>query len=202
MVWFDGLDLPLMVTLESIFFENHPDLKQPVRGHDLSEQLYGAGGRALRHDERSAQFAAARFRWKHTERQLEKLLAHSAARWRASSSSTRPPAARDPDHGCVMTASPRSAHADAAKDGQLGPRRLPRHRAERDRRAPCSSWGPGDIFVVPSWAAVDHEADTTADIFEVSDEATVRALRLFRDETVEQHQEITGVFEPRRLVTG
>ena len=64
------------------------------------------------------------------------------------------------------------------------------------------SWCPGDMFVVPSWEALDHEAETTADIFEVSDEATVRALRLFRDETVEQHQEITGVFEPRRLVTG
>ncbi len=44
-------------------------------------------------------------------------------------------------------------------------------------------WSPGDMFVVPSWEALDHEADTTADIFEVSDEATVRALRLFRDET-------------------
>ena len=37
MVWFDGLDLPLMVNLESIFFENHPDLtaarprSQPLR---------------------------------------------------------------------------------------------------------------------------------------------------------------------------
>jgi gentisate 1,2-dioxygenase len=57
------------------------------------------------------------------------------------------------------------------------------------------------MFVVPSWEALDHQADATADIFEVSDEATMRALHLFRDETVEQHQEITGVFEPRRVDT-
>jgi gentisate 1,2-dioxygenase len=57
------------------------------------------------------------------------------------------------------------------------------------------------MFVVPSWAALDHEADAMADLFEVSDEATLRALHLFRDERIEQRQEITGVFEPRRVDT-
>ena len=59
MVWFDGLDLPLMVNLESIFFENHPDVQQPVRGHGLSEQLYAAPGLApAGEDARPAQLAA------------------------------------------------------------------------------------------------------------------------------------------------
>jgi gentisate 1,2-dioxygenase len=60
-------------------------------------------------------------------------------------------------------------------------------------------WAPGDMFVVPSWQPYDHQADSTADLFEVSDEATLRALHLFRDETLEQHQDVTGVFEPRHL---
>ena len=32
-------------TLDAIFYENHPDLSQPVRGFDLSEQQYAASGR-------------------------------------------------------------------------------------------------------------------------------------------------------------
>ena len=63
MVWFDGLDLPLMVTLESIFFENHPDVQQPVRGHGLSEQLHtGPRARAGGRGARPAQLAAPSLR--------------------------------------------------------------------------------------------------------------------------------------------
>ncbi len=53
------------------------------------------------------------------------------------------------------------------------------------------------MFVVPSWQPVDHEAEITSDLFEVSDEATLRALRLFRDEELDEHQDVTSVFEPR-----
>ena len=39
MVWFDGLDLPLVATLESIFFENHPDRAfRLFRRDELPEQ--------------------------------------------------------------------------------------------------------------------------------------------------------------------
>jgi gentisate 1,2-dioxygenase len=44
MVWFDGLDLPLVTTLDAIFFENHPERVQPVIGHNLSERLYVSPG--------------------------------------------------------------------------------------------------------------------------------------------------------------
>ena len=44
MVWFDGLDLPLLTTLESIFFENHPEQLQPVTGLNLSEQGFTGVG--------------------------------------------------------------------------------------------------------------------------------------------------------------
>ena len=74
MVWFDGLDLPLLTTLESIFFENHPDQLQPVDGHNLSEQRL-CRGRAARD---GCQLSLAhspllRYRWSETERTLEAL---------------------------------------------------------------------------------------------------------------------------------
>jgi len=45
MLWFDGLDLPTVIRLDAVFFEQYqPDELQPVRGHNISEAVYG--GRA------------------------------------------------------------------------------------------------------------------------------------------------------------
>lgn len=38
------------------------------------------------------------------------------------------------------------------------------------------------MFVTPSWAAVDHEADDDADLFVVSDRPALEALGLDRTE--------------------
>ena len=59
-------------------------------------------------------------------------------------------------------------------------------------------WSRGDMFVVPSWYPVDHEAATGGDLFEVSDEAALRALALFREERLGP-QPVTSEFEPRSL---
>ena len=46
------------------------------------------------------------------------------------------------------------------------------------------AWGPRDIFVVPSWHAVSHEADDDAVLFSFSDRATQKALGLWREADV------------------
>ena len=43
MIWLDGLDVPLIQSLEVNFFELYPESKQPVtHPDDLSLRLYGA----------------------------------------------------------------------------------------------------------------------------------------------------------------
>ena len=203
MIWFDGLDLPIIATLDASFFENHPDLNQPVRGFDLSEQMYGAGGRVPYGTTNTSPHSPLLvYRWKHSDALLDKLLAASDGPM-ASIEFVDPTSGRPalPTMSCVLH------------------RVVPGRRTPSRRKTGSSifvvhhgtgqsviggqvfRWSPGDMFVVPSWEALDHQADATADIFEVSDEATMRALHLFRDETVEQHQEITGVFEPRHVDT-
>ena len=44
-------------------------------------------------------------------------------------------------------------------------------------------WGKQDIFVVPSWKYVSHEANEDAVLFSFSDRAAQRALGLWREET-------------------
>ena len=67
MIWFDGLDLPIIAALDASFFENHPDLNQPVRGFDLSEQMYGAGGRVPYGTTNASPHSPLLvYRWKHS----------------------------------------------------------------------------------------------------------------------------------------
>ena len=58
-------------------------------------------------------------------------------------------------------------------------------------------WGPGDIFVAPSWEAVDHEAEEQADVFAISDRPVLQAFRLFKEETLPEPQPVEDVFTPR-----
>ena len=58
-------------------------------------------------------------------------------------------------------------------------------------------WGPGDIFVVPSWASVDHAALEQADHFVVSDRPVIEAFRLFKAEQLPEQQAAGEVFQPR-----
>jgi gentisate 1,2-dioxygenase len=45
-------------------------------------------------------------------------------------------------------------------------------------------WAEGDMLVIPSWAAASHWSDAGADLFELSDAPVLRALGLYREETV------------------
>jgi gentisate 1,2-dioxygenase len=45
-------------------------------------------------------------------------------------------------------------------------------------------WGPRDVFVVPSWCAVSHEAGEDAVLFSFSDRPVQKALGLWREEVV------------------
>lgn len=45
------------------------------------------------------------------------------------------------------------------------------------------TWGPRDVFVVPSWAPVSHEADGEAVLFSFSDRPAQQALGIWREES-------------------
>jgi gentisate 1,2-dioxygenase len=62
-------------------------------------------------------------------------------------------------------------------------------------------WSPGDIFVTPSWASVDHEAYERADLFAVSDRPVLQALSLYREEELAKHQEMSATFVPLHRAT-
>jgi len=198
MVWFDGLDLPLLTTLESIFFENHPQQLQPVAGHNLSEQGFaGVGLRELGVSSPPAHSPLLRYRWTETEKTLEAL--HRARGGPLVSLEFVNPLTGAPavaTFACEMhRLYPGERSATKRKTGSSVYVVL-QGRGSSVINGVRFEWGPGDIFVTPSWASVDHQAQEQADLFAVSDRPVLQALYLYREEELAERQEISGTFVP------
>lgn len=193
MIWFDGLDLPLVWNLDAVFFEpGGEELTgyQPVQV-SLSENRYATAGLlpavdkpAIVHDPASGRSSALlAYRWQAADAALSRLI-ESTGRREASVRYTDPATARD-----IMPTLRAELH-----------RVLAGHRTQTVRAAGSGiwvvhrgsggtvingqhfSWTTGDMFVTPSWAAVEHEAADDADLFLLSDQPVLEALGLARTE--------------------
>ena len=197
MIWFDGLDLPLVSHLDAIFFEQFPDeLMQPVAGHNLSEARYGGRATVPAKDDAPPEYSPLLvYRYEDISRALDALTATSAEPW-VSLEYVNPLTGSS-----VMPTMACFAH-------RLAPgRRTPTTRTigssvfvayRGSGRSTIDGirfeWHAGDVFVVPSWAAVDHESDGGSDLFSVSDAPVIKALRLFRETVEDAPQEIVRAF--------
>ena len=177
MAWFDGLDLPFVAGLESIFFETHPDLMQKVTARN---------SRLLRYP------------WSETDAALASMLA-------ASGDGT----------ASLVYRSPETGEEPVPTIGCEIHRFAPGRRTPARRKAGSSiyvvfqgrgasvvngqrfAWERGDVFVTPSWAAVDFEAEEPSDLFAVSDRPILQLLGLFREEELAEPQPVTSSFSPK-----
>ena len=200
MIWFDGLDLPLVQSLDAMFFEPGGEeltRYKPARA-SRSEHLYSgagllpAGEQAAVADPasgRSSRLLA--YRWPAVDAALSRLTETTGRR-----------------AACVR-------YADPATGQDIMPTvRAEMHRVLAGHRTPTARtagsgiwvafrgsgatvidgrrfrWTAGDILVTPSWAAVDHQADDDADLFLFSDAPTLEALGLARTQAERQQQDV------------
>jgi gentisate 1,2-dioxygenase len=200
MLWFDGLDLPLVRNLDAIFFESGgeaPSEYQPVPISG-SEDRYGTAGLqpsdapVVMEDPatgRSCRLLA--YRWPAVDAALSRLLRYTGRR-AATVRYTDPATGRD-----VMPTMRTELH-----------RVLAGHRTPTTRTTGSGiwvvyrgsgatvvdgrrlHWAAGDMFVTPSWAAVDHQAADDADLFLLSDWPALAALGLARTQEADQQQEV------------
>lgn len=199
MVWFDGLDLPLVGALEAVFFEIYPDLMQPVRQpHNLSERLYGGRGTQPLTTAQSSHSPLLLYRWADTDAALTALLDAGAGPM-ASLRYANPATGRSvmPTLGCEMhRLLPGASTAPHRKVGS-SIYVVYRGRGHSVINGQRFDWEPGDVFVTPSWSTVQHEADQPADLFAVTDRPVLEALHLFREECPAPAQQVESTFEPK-----
>lgn len=202
MMWFDGLDLPMIEALDAVFFEEHPDdvQQQPDR-RNRSEEAYADPARkfvpraATALDPTSSPLLT--YRWADTDAALTRLAAE--------------------DDGPMVSlefVNPRSGASVLPTLG-CGMHRLRAGRPTLPRQQTGNviwivfrgegvsvvggqrfEWSAGDMFVVPSWVPVEHHATTPADLFTLADSPVLRALGVHRENTLDGPQATLGTFDP------
>jgi gentisate 1,2-dioxygenase len=192
MIWFDGLDLPLVRNLDAMFFEQGGEELTGYEAAQLSrsEHLYSGAGLLPAdqglpvEDSESGRFSQLlAYRWPSVDAALSRLIEISGRR-----------------AACVRYADPATGRDIMPTLRAEMHRVLAGHRTATVRTAGSGiwvafrgsgatvidgrrfRWTAGDMFVTPSWAPVDHEADDDADLFLLSDRPALEALGLAREE--------------------
>ena len=191
MFWLDGLDIPVVQFVDASFAEPWPhggDGAQPItRRQDDSLARFGANLMPVDHTRRRAASPIFNYPYARTREALESMKAQDE--W-------------DPCHGLKMRyANPETGgHATTTMGTfmQLLPKGF-HTQAYRSTDATIVvpmegrgrthvgsgftvEWGKRDIFVVPSWQSVRHEADEESVLFSFSDRPIQEALGLFRED--------------------
>ncbi|MQB00655.1 MAG: cupin domain-containing protein [Actinobacteria bacterium] len=198
MVWFDGLDLPLVGWMESVFFELYPDNLQPIDARNGSERLYGRGTVPTDREEQSLHSPLLRYPYSEVSLQLDAMLEETGL-----------------EVTTLNYVNPINGHSALPTLG-LEMTRIREGASTRPYRKAGSSivvvfrgaghsvidgqrfdWSEHDIFVIPSWATVEHVASESSDLFVTTDRPVLQVLGLFREEYLEHPQKVTGTFEPR-----
>jgi len=186
-IWLDGLDIPLIAFFDAGFAERCADKSQPVtRPEDDALARYGSNLLPLEYVPRSRTTPLLSYPYGATREALERLRRNS------------PP---DVCHGIKMQyTNPATGAYPMPTIGafiQLLPRGF-RGRGHRSTDGTIYSvvegrgqsrvgerllpWGPKDVFVVPSWCRVAHEAEEDAVLFSFSDRPAQKFFGIWREE--------------------
>jgi gentisate 1,2-dioxygenase len=194
-MWMDGLDIPVMVALNCMFFEHVGGKQQQRETSRVRERLQGRAlfpGRAEgRGEVRPAGWHSSpvwSYRWREVSEALELMAKHREA---------------DPYDGFVVS------YVNPATGGEVLPsigcraQLLPAGLRTRAQRSTASAvyhvvegsgesvvagvriaWQRGDTFAVPIWCWSEHAATTDAKLFSFNDVPLVTALGHLRHEAM------------------
>lgn len=196
-VWLDGLDMPIANFFCTSFAERHPQYSQPVAhqpGYSLHR--FGMGLLPFEHTQESASAPVFIYPFERSYSALRHL---------------REQAESNPWHGVKMQ------YANPVTGGSPMPtisaflQLLPADFRGRNYRATdatvyCPSsghgrtfiagtvleWGPNDVFVVPSWQTVRHEAEEESILFSFSDRVAQKALGIWREAYLDGDTDMEG----------
>ena len=149
--WLDGLDVPLVRSLETMFYEDHPAKFEPnVRAVTTSPYRFTRDDIARRLDKAKADAEGLHGPRTVLEAPSMPTIQLSVQRLSTGTSTRRQRANINRVFSCMA----------GSGETQVGKERF--------------AWRRGDTFTVPTWAYFTHKANEDAQLFEMSDEPLMR----------------------------
>lgn len=187
MVWIDGLDMHIVNLLGASFRENYPEKVHPVtRPEGLAMAEAGANMAPIDYDRRSQTSPIFNYPYRATRESLDRLSR-----------------SRDPDacHGykmvyinpltggsaiptisTAMQLAPKGFRSEPYRSTSATVYSVVEGRGSAEINGEVFTFGPKDIFVVPSWNSLVLQADEDSILFSYSDRVVQEKLDLFREQ--------------------
>jgi gentisate 1,2-dioxygenase len=187
MFWLDGLDVPLIATLDASFVERLGADEQPI-GKPLgdSSARYGANLLPVDYKRTSATSPIFNYPYARTREALAELAkagpldACHGIKMRYTNPVTGDHAM--PTMGTFIQLLPKGFKTARYRSTDATVFAAMEGRGRTRIGEEVLQWGPKDIFVVPSWKSVVHEADDEAVLFSFSDRPVQEKIGVWRED--------------------
>jgi gentisate 1,2-dioxygenase len=205
-VWLDGLDLPLVQSVEAMFFQLYGEPQFPVTQPDnVSQRLHGHAHLAptwVRQMSYSSPLLI--YGWKETKAALEALRDSEGSPFDGVALEYQHPQTGGPvlpTMACWIQMLRPGERTKAHRQTGSAVYYVVEGEGETIIDGVRFVWGKGDVVALPSWSAHEHaNASKTNDaiLFSIQDAPVLQKLGLYREEAVSEnggHQKVTGTFE-------
>jgi len=204
-IWLDGLDVPLVQTLETNFFEIYPDKRYPLaQPDDMSLRLYGSGSLKptwVKHNAMHSPLINYKFGATYTALKRMASECEGSPFDGVSVEYVNPLSGGPtmPTIACFASLLTAGQHTRAHRHAGCTIYHVIQGTGRSVIAGKVFDWEAKDTFVVPSWTYHEHEATAEAVLFSYSDSAMLQPLGLYREEPLQEnggHQKVLGKFEP------
>ena len=188
-IWLDGLDIPLVQSLQQLLFEPHPEYAQPIE--KTSDELT-----LLSIDTRLAAAPATEFfhyKWADTHRRLNALVQAASPDnfdgYLLEYQNPKTDGPTMPTIQCALSLLRPGQETEAHRHTSTAIYHAFRGRGSSFVGEERFDWEAGDSFVVPLWYPHRHSnraASEEAILFSMSDAPVLKSLGLYREEIVGQ----------------
>jgi len=203
-IWMDGLDVPLIRSLDTMFYEAFPDDRQPINQTADSTRRYGAGGlKPAWIKPHSGLPPLVQYPWEQTYAALKRLAEIEASPFDDVALEYTNPATGGSalrTIACWIQLLRPGVHTHAHRQTSSAVYHVFAGQGFSVIEGQRFDWRQGDFFVVPPWAWHEHanEAAAEAILFSIQDTPVFEALGLYREEAYGEnggHQLMASVFD-------
>ena len=189
-VWMDGLDIPLVNYFNTSFAERHPEDVQPVSRNEGDALLrYGSNLMPIEYKHPRLSTPVFNYPYSHTREVLDQLYRQGPLdSWHGIKMQYINPATGGypmPAIGAFVQLLPSSFRTRPYRSTDATVYSVVEGRGRSQIDNTTFEWTKRDIFVVPSWYSVEHEADEETVLFSFSDRPVQKALGIWREQNRE-----------------